>query len=77
MEKGTVNPEPAARGYGGRGGGSRKLFKKKVFGGPVSFIGATGSPCFGFLVMSPLGFKARVGSALFAFFVEVNLTFIY
>ena len=24
-------------------------------------------PCFGFLVTSPLGFKARVGSALFAF----------
>ena len=23
-------------------------------------------PCFGFLVMFPLGFKARVGSALFA-----------
>ena len=23
-------------------------------------------PCFGFLVTSPLGFKARVGSALFA-----------
>ena len=27
--------------------------------------------CFGFQVMSPLGFKAIVGSALFAF-VEVN-----
>ena len=25
-------------------------------------------PCFGFLVTSPLGFKARVGSALFAIF---------
>ena len=24
-------------------------------------------PCFGFLMMSPLRFKARVGSALFAF----------
>ena len=24
-------------------------------------------PCFVFLVMSPLGFKARAGSALFAF----------
>ena len=24
-------------------------------------------PCFGFLVISPLGFKARVGSALFTF----------
>ena len=31
-------------------------------------------PCFGFLVTSPLGFKARVGSALFAFCVgECNV----
>ena len=28
-------------------------------------------PCFGFLGTFPLGFKARVGSALFAF-AEVN-----
>ena len=27
-------------------------------------------PCFGFLVTSPPGFKARVGSALFTGFVE-------
>ena len=33
-------------------------------------------PCFGFLVMSPLGFKARVGSALFAIFAEANVMYI-
>ena len=33
-------------------------------------------PCFGFLVTSPLGFKARVGSSLFACFVEVNVMYI-
>ena len=32
-------------------------------------------PCFGFLVTSPLGFKARVGSALFAFW-EANVMYI-
>ena len=32
-------------------------------------------PCFGFLVTSPLGFKARVGSALFAF-AEENVMYI-
>ena len=31
------------------------------------FRGGHWYPCFGFLVTSPLGFKARVGSALFAF----------
>ena len=36
----------------------------------MSFWGGGGHwyPCFGFLVMSPLGFKARVGSSLFAFY---------
>ena len=33
----------------------------------MSFVGATGTPVLDFLVMSPLGFKARVGFALFAF----------
>ena len=33
----------------------------------MSFFGVTGTPCSGFLVMSPLGFKAKEGSALFAF----------
>ena len=33
-------------------------------------------PCFGFLVTSPLGFKARVGSALFAIFAEANVMYI-
>ena len=32
----------------------------------MSFFGMPLVPLFGFLVMSPLGFKARVGSALFA-----------
>ena len=36
-----------------------------IFGGQLSFCGATGTPVFEFLV-TPLGFKARVGSALFA-----------
>ena len=31
------------------------------------FWGGHWYPCFGFLVTSPLGFKASVGSALFAF----------
>ena len=35
------------------------------FGGHESFLWGHWYPCFGFLVMSPLGFKARVGSALF------------
>ena len=30
------------------------------------FCGATDTPCFGLLVTSPLGFRARVGSSLFA-----------
>ena len=42
-----------------------KLFFK-VFGGHVSFFGHW-CACYGFLVTSPLGFKARVDSALFAF----------
>ena len=33
----------------------------------MSYFGANWYPCFGFLVIAPLGFKARVGSALFAF----------
>ena len=33
-------------------------------------------PCFGFLVTSPLGFKARVSSALFAIFAEANVMYI-
>ena len=41
-------------------------FFKKVFGGHMSFFLGHWYPCFGFLVMPPLRFKARVGSALFA-----------
>ena len=33
----------------------------------MSFFWGHWYSCFGFLVTSPLGFKARVGSALFAF----------
>ena len=33
----------------------------------MSFFGGHWYPCFGFLVMSLLGFKVRVGSALFTF----------
>ena len=40
------------------------------------FGGGHWYPCFGFLVTSPLGFKARVGSALFAIFVEANVMYI-
>ena len=47
-----------------------------IFDGQLSFCGATGTPCFGFLVTSPLGFKARVGSALFALSGGVCYTFL-
>ena len=42
----------------------------------MSFFWGHWYPCFGFLVTSPLGFKARVGSALFAIFVEANVMYI-
>ena len=42
----------------------------------MSFFWGHWYPCFGFLVMSPLGFKARVASALFAIFVEANVMYI-
>ena len=45
------------------------VFFLKFFGGHKSFFGATGTPVLDFWWTSPLGFKARVGSALFAFFV--------
>ena len=52
------------------------IFLEKVLVGTcLLFWGGGGHwfPCFGFLVTSPLlGFKARVGSALFAFFAEAN-----
>ena len=41
----------------------------------MSYFGVTGTRIFGFLVMSSLGFKARVGSALFAF-VGVDVIYI-
>ena len=42
----------------------------------MSFFWGHWYPCFGFLVTSPLGFKARVGSALFAIFAEANVMYI-
>ena len=40
----------------------------------MSYYGATGTPVLDFLVTSPLGFKARVGSALFAIFAEASIS---
>ena len=42
----------------------------------MSFFWGHWYPCFGFLVTSPLGFKARVVSALFAVFAEANVMYI-
>ena len=52
------------------------LKKKKVFWRTHVLFGGHWYPCFGFLVTSPLGFKARVGSALFAIFAEANVMYI-
>ena len=41
----------------------------------MSYFEAIGTPVLEFLMMSPLGFKARVGSALFAF-GEANVMYI-
>ena len=51
------------------------FFKKSFWWTHVLFWGHW-YPCFGFLVMSPLGFKARVGSALFAIFAEADVMYI-
>ena len=40
----------------------------------MSYFRATGTPVFGFLVMSPLGFKARVGSALFELWRQMYIS---
>ena len=39
----------------------------------MSFLGGHCTPVFGFLVMSPLGFKVRVGSV---FFVATNVMYV-
>ena len=39
----------------------------------MSFFRGNWYPCYGFLVTSAMGFKARVGSALFAIFADVNI----
>ena len=52
-----------------------KFFFKSFWRTHVLFWGHW-YPCFGFLVTSALGFKARVGSALFAIFAEANVMYI-
>ena len=49
-------------------------FLKMFFGRQLSFCGFTGT-CFGFLVTSPLGFKTRASSALFALSRDVHYMF--
>ena len=51
------------------------LFKKSFWRTHI-FVWGHWYPCFGFLVTSPLGFKARVGSSLITFFAEVNVMYI-
>ena len=51
---------------------ARTFFLVRIFFSKLSFLSHWYS-CFGFLVMSHLGFKARVGSALFAFSEEANV----
>ena len=46
-----------------------------IYGGHESFLWDHWYPCFRLLVMSPLGFKARVGSALFALGTGVHGTY--
>ena len=50
------------------------VFFKKIFGAHESFLWGHWYPCFGLLVTSPLGFKARVGSALFELSGGVHVT---
>ena len=52
------------------------FFFLKFLADTCPFLGGHWYPCFGFLVMSPLGFKARVGSALFTIFAEANVMYI-
>ena len=44
----------------------KSVFFKITFGGHKSFLLGHWYPCFGLLVTSPLGFKARVGSLIHA-----------
>ena len=57
-----------------------QIFFSKIFGGHESFLWGHWYPCFGLLVMSPLGFKARVGSLICTWwrctcFPEIHLWF--
>ena len=49
-------------------------FFKNFFGGHESLLWGHWYPYFGLLVMSPLGFKARVGSALFQLSGGIRVT---
>ena len=51
-------------------------FLKNIVGIQIltSYFDATGTSIFGFLVTSPLGFKARVGCIIFI--VEVNVMYV-
>ena len=49
-------------------------FFKKIFGGHKSLLWGHWYPYFGLLVTSPLGFKARVGSALFELSGGIRVT---
>ena len=44
-------------------------FFENNIGGHKSFVGSLIPPCFGLLVTSPLGFKARVGRLIHAWYV--------
>ena len=48
----------------------------KMFVGHKSFVWDHWYPCFGLVVMSPIGFKARVGSLIFAWERHLSYTFI-
>ena len=50
------------------------FFFSKIFGGHESFLWGHWYPYFGLLVTSPLGFKARVGSALFELSGGIRVT---
>ena len=50
-------------------------FFNLIFGGHESFLWDHWYPCFGLLVMSPLGFKARVSSLICAWQRDMSYTF--
>ena len=52
-----------------------QTFFLKIFGGYESFLWGHWYPCFGLLVISPLGFKARVGNLIRAWWRRMHYTF--